>query len=352
MQPAADQTAWKRFASLFLAVFAGGVALLYLFILLVDPYGDVPFSLPLHRAIMSISQRYMFPQIVRSGRYDSLIVGTSTSRLLDPILLDGPFQARFANLAMISASAWEQRMMVDYFRSRAQAPKVLVIGIDTVWCDPDADRNRITFRGFPDWLYDDNPWNDFGYLLNTGTLEIAVREVGYQLGLRPARVRDDGYEAFVPPESQYDAARASQNIWRGRSPPQSPAATPVALTDPQRRALSFPALAWLDAMLAELPDTLKILAYMPVHVAAQPWPGSEDAAIETECKARIAAIAQARGAKVIDWRIASSLTRDDANYWDRLHYRLPIADRIAGQLAAAVLSGEASNDGTYRITVR
>jgi hypothetical protein len=29
---------------------------------------------------------------------------------------------------------------------------------------PHADRNRITFRGFPEWLYDDNPWNDYLHL--------------------------------------------------------------------------------------------------------------------------------------------------------------------------------------------
>ena len=47
---------------------------------------------------------------------------------------------------------------------------------------------------------------------------------------------------------------------------------------------------------------------MPVHVAAQAWPGTREAALEAECKARIAAIGRARGAKVIDWRIASPIT--------------------------------------------
>ena len=52
--------------------------------------------------------------------------------------------------------------------------------------------------------------------------------------------------------------------------------------------------------LADLPPTsLKLLAHVPVHVAAQPWPGTYGAAVEAECKARIAAIAQKRGAKVV-----------------------------------------------------
>jgi hypothetical protein len=55
---------------------------------------------------------------------------------------------------------------------------------------------------------------------------------------------------------------------------------------------------------------------------------------------------------VIDWRIASPITTNDSNYWDGLHYRLPIAQRIARELIAATLNGTASTEGSYRILVR
>jgi len=106
-------------------------------------------------------------------------------------------------------------------------------------------------------------------------------------------------------------------------------------------------------MLGELPAaTTKVLAFMPVHVAAQRWPGTHDAAVEAECKVRIAAIGRARGAKVIDWRIASPITTNDANYWDGLHYRLPIAQRVAEELIGAVLNNTESAEGDYRLLVR
>jgi hypothetical protein len=338
---------WRTFAWLFLGTFVGVVVAVYAFILLVDPYDDLPFSLPLKHRIVSISDRYMYPQVVRSKQFDSLIVGTSTSRLLDPELLDKLFHVRFANLAMDSARAWEQQEMVDLFLRDVGPPKVLIVGLDAVWCDQDAERNKITFRGFPEWLYDDNPWNDYLYMFNFGTLEIAARLVGYQFGLYPERRRFDGYEVFVPPESQYDAAAAHDRIWAGL-PPRQADAPPQLLSPEERSALSFPALGWLDAILARLPaSSLKILAFIPVNVAAQPAPGTHDAAVEAECKARIVAIAGKRGAKVIDWRIASPLTRNDANYWDRVHYRVPIATRIAEQLAQAALDGRPSEDGSY-----
>jgi hypothetical protein len=346
-----EAAAWRHFAAVFLRVFWGGAAIVYLLILLVDPYHVVPFSLPIDRAIVSISQRHMYPQVVRSGRYDSLIIGTSTSRLLDPKLLDKSFGVRFANMAMNAMTAWEQMRMVDLFIQTVGPPKVLIVGLDVVWCDRKADRHR-TLYGFPDWIYDDNPWNDYPYLFNTATAEIAGRQIGYQFGLYRARLRPDGYGVFVPPEAQYDFAKAQRLIWGAGGPKALPDAQPPTLSSQERAALVFPALAWLDAALAQLPSSsTKILAFTPVHVAAQAKPGTHAAAVEAECKSRVAAIARRHGAKLIDWRIASPMTRNDANYWDSSHYRVSVATRFADEIRQAARLGQSSGDGNYRLLV-
>jgi len=343
---------WRRFVTLFLGTFALSILGATLFILLLDPYDMVPFSLPIERPLVSGSQRFAYPQVMRSKRFDSIIVGSSTARLIDPEQLNGPFAVRFANMAMNASSAWEQWRTFEYFRRHAGAPKVLIIGIDDGWCDPNADRDRIR-HGFPEWLYDDDRWNDYSNLFNSGTLEIAARLIGYYLGLYRARSRYDGFEVFTPPESHYDPARARVGIWVGQPPRPLPDLPPPPLSDGEKSALKFPALAWLDTMLTELPpSSIKLLAFMPVHVAAQPWPGTREAAVEAECKARIGATGRARGAKVIDWRIASPITTNDANYWDGLHYRLPIAQRIGRELVGAALNNAESPDGSYRLVVR
>ena len=343
---------WRRFAMLFLGTFAGALVGAALFILLLDPFDLVPLSLPIERPLVSGSQRFAYPQVMRSKRFDSLIVGSSTARLIDPEQLNGPFATRFANMAMNASSAWEQWRTFEYFRRHAGEPKALIIGIDDGWCDPNADRDRMR-HGFPEWLYDDDRWNDYANMFNSGTLELAARLVGYHLGLYRARSRYDGFEIFTPPESDYDLVRARFGIWHGQPPRALPNIPPPPLTDEERRGLKFPALVWMDIMLGELPaSSLKVLAVMPVHVAAQRWPGTREAAVEAECKTRIAAIGRARSAKVIDWRIASPITTSDANYWDGLHYRLPIAQRIAHELANAALNGMESADGSYRLVVR
>jgi len=50
-----------------------------------------------------------------------------------------------------------------------------------------------------------------------------------------------------------------------------PDTPPPVLSPEERQALPFPALPWLDAILARMPaESLKILVFVPVHVAAQP----------------------------------------------------------------------------------
>jgi hypothetical protein len=343
---------WRRFAELFVGTFVVGLILCCIFVLLLDPYGDVPFSLPLKRHLIDANQRFMYPQVVRSGLFDSLVIGTSTSKLLDPLILDEEFGARFANLSMDAATAWEQKTIAEYFIDHAGKPKVIIVGADYQWCLRNADTERVTARGFPYFLYDDNKWNDFLYLFNGRTVEMAGKLVGVHLGLNPARSRFDGYYVFVPPDNTYDVEKARPVIWRGqprRLP--DPDEKPFVMTEDERAAAVFPALDWLDEVLLKTGDALKVISFMPAHVAEQPDPATQSGAWIAECKARIAQIARRRNAKFIDWGFSSALTREDSNYWDSIHYRVPVANSITHAIGAAVREGKPSPDGTYRIVV-
>jgi hypothetical protein len=343
---------WRDSNRIFLATFIGILSTVYIFILLIDPYGVVPFSLPFARPITS-SQRQMYPQILRTGLYDSIVVGTSTSRLLDPIALGRVLGGHFASFAMPAMTAWEQVQVIDYFRRTVAAPKTLLIGLDHEWCSRNSnaeDRDK----EFPSWAYDENRWNDFLYLLNNPTLEVAGRSVGRLLDMIPEKLREDGFEVFVPDESTYDLARARYNIWGPKGPRASgPLPRPLELSQAERDAMVFSTLAWLDSSLASLPSSMKkLLVFPPVHTNAMPAAGSYGEAREAECKARIATIARQRGALLIDWRIASPLTTEDANFWDAAHCRLPIAYRLIDDLGYIVEEGRESQDASYRILVR
>jgi len=318
-------------------------------IVVMNPFGNLPVRAFGGHVVMDTNDRFQFPAIVRTGNFDSGVFGTSSSKLLDPAWLERAFGGRFANLAFNDGRAWEEYQLALLFLRTVPRPGTLLFGIDWVWCAADADVSRITGRGFPEWIYDENPWNDWLYVLNWRSVETAARQLASRAGLLPARFPANGFDVFVPPDSAYDAAKARQYVWRSRASPIVPHSPAYVVTDADRARWQYPALAWLDELAAKAPaGTRVIFAFMPAHVAGQLQPGSEEAAREGECKARMAQIATRHSAHLVDFKIASAITTEDANYWDTLHYRLPIAQRIVEGIARAVATGKDDPGGDWR----
>ena len=277
---------------------------------------------------------------------NSVVMGTSDARLLSPHSLENVFGGRFVNLALNAGTAWEQYRLIDLFIREVERPTTLLTALDHVWCDQDAAVGDITFRGFPEWMYDDNRFNDILYLFNGKAVETSVRQIGYHLGLKPARFVA-GYEVFTPEEANYDLAKAKRKIWKGKSRQAVEAVNPPYVPTREERAnWQFPAITWLNEIFSRFPGDV-VVAFMPVHIRAQPVPGSLAAAKEGECKQRIIDLAQRYHAPVIDFRIWSDITSNDSNYWDPLHYRLSIADRIAGGIERALAMRKDDPNGDW-----
>ncbi|WP_439499968.1 hypothetical protein [Bosea sp. (in: a-proteobacteria)] len=348
-------SSWKRWSTSFLATVAGLVLLLFGFIAIMDPFGSRVAAGQAARPLMDLNQRFMYPQLVRSGAFDAAVLGTSTMRLLDPAILSQGLDARFVNLAMNAATPWEQVQMAELFARKTAAPKLLIWGIDTTWCEADATdpAKRLTPRPFPPWLYDDSGWNDYPELINLTTLEIAVRLAAHRLGLMPERIRGDGYEVFTPPEALYDLARARFHLFRnngGTAPDLTPLVPPAVPTRAEQAGWRFPALAWLDAALATLPSgTPKLLVLPPVHLTALPREGSLGWQRYGACKAELGRVAARHGAVIADYAHRSSVTREDSNYWDPLHFRLPIARRVEADLIAVARGAAPAGDEVLRV---
>jgi hypothetical protein len=285
----------------------------------------------------------MYPQVIREHRFDAALFGTSTVRLIDPARVDALMGVRSANLAMNSATAWEQTQIAELFLRETPQAKLIVVGLDPLWCAPDADQpeQRLTFRAFPESFYDANAWNDWPHLYSLHSIEIAWRVALNRLGLMPERLRRDGFEVFTPPEDTYDLARARGHIY---------ATTRADPPDDPTVRFAFPALSWLEGLARRAPaGASKVFLFPPAHVANQFAPGSLPARREAACKAEVAAVARRTGAVVLDFRLPSDITRRDENYWDTIHYRLPIADRIARAIADALRTGLDSPEGDYRV---
>jgi hypothetical protein len=350
------EAVWTRWTAWFLGAALATLLVLWGFAAALDPFGLRVSAGQSPRPLMDINQRFMYPQLVRSGGFDSAVLGTSTMRLLDPAILSRGIGGRFANLAMNAATPWEQVQMAALFAGQVRAPKTVLWGIDGTWCEADAtdEAKRLTPRPFPPWLYDGIRWRDWAELMNLTTLEIAGRLLAHRLGLMPERIRGDGYEVFTPPEELYDAARARWHLYGGAAPgpdpgPLVPAEPVPAATRAQWR---FPALDWLDGALAKFPAGTRLLLVMPpAHHVTQPRAGSVADQREAACKDAVAALAARRGAALIDYARPSPITLHDDNYWDPLHFRLPIARRLEAEITAVAKGGPPQPDGAARVIV-
>jgi hypothetical protein len=328
---------WDKFLKGTVATIVALLAALYLFVFGLNPYGNLQVSAVPNHVIMDGNQRFQYPSVIRSGRYDSIVIGTSTSRLLDPVLLDKHLGGRFANLAMNSAMAWEQYRVAGLYLRKTGKPGTLLVGLDHVWCRDNADTVRITKRGFPEWMYDDNPWNDLPYFLNMKAVVIAVRQVAYYLGIKEERLDPNGFRVFTPPDDSYDSAKAQLKIWGGPPRKIMPVTPPFVPNASDISAWRYPALAWLEEIVVQISKSARVLlVFMPPHVSSLALPGSGEAARFAECKRQLAGIATRHGAHLIDFRISSQITIKDEHYWDSGHYRLPIGGRIIRGIAQAV----------------
>ena len=319
-------------------VFAGVALLLFGFVAGVDAWDMLPASPPFARWPVDGNARYAFPALARSAAFDSANFGTSSTRLLRPAALDPLFHARFVNLAMNSATAYEQAELMQLFILAHPAPVAIAVGLDLEWCKTAADTTEHAMFRFPAWLYAPSAWARYRHIFDLYGVELAGRAFAEFSGLKPRVYGSDGYTRFVPDDAGYDVARAAGHL--AGAAPWGPAHDP----GPGPTGWAMPGIDLLRTRLAAVPaGTVKLLYFVPYNARLLATGGSA-LLLQRECKRRIAALAAGMaGATAVDFMIPSPITTVDANYWDPLHFRVGIAERLASDLAAA-LRGDRSVD--------
>ncbi|MCC6707359.1 MAG: hypothetical protein IT492_07330 [Gammaproteobacteria bacterium] len=338
--------AWSRYIRVLLLGSALLGAVVYAFILVLDPYMDVPVSPSLPRAPVSTNQRFAYPALARLPAFDSAVVGTSTMRLLDPQELDAQLGGRFVNLAMNSATPYEQARILEVFLRHHPQPRLVVLGNDGSWCNRDPEAGNYTFRAFPEWMYDDSPWNDLLYLFNDKALEDAVRMLELLRGKREPKYRLDGYRDFTRDFGRYDTKAVHKRLYASRRARDASSDTEPSLARPDWQ---FPWLPRLKALLQAVPaGTRIVLLYPPVHRHYLENMASNIA----ECKGRSAALlAGLPNLVTLDYMQVSKLTAADDNFWDAVHTTRPVARLVEADIAA-LLAGSTPPSGYAEVRRR
>ena len=242
---------WRRYAITLAAIVVGALATIVVLMVLIGPYGPLPMSLPFERPPMIQSQRLAFPSIVRSGKFDAFVVGSSTSRVIGTDWIDARMGVHSANVGINGATQHEQRLMAGLIARQVRNLRLLIWGLDGNWCADKVEAVGHPQQPSSEWLYDDIWWNDLPNLINTRALETAAAMVRYQLGRGKARYPANGFLIETPPEDTYDPAKARAQILAGvktaTKAPMGPGIEPTGLD--ADRSGQFPALPWLERLL-------------------------------------------------------------------------------------------------------
>jgi hypothetical protein len=357
---------WRRFVQTFLRVFVMAMLLLYLAILLIDPF-DTRFLPSLHLSgPVDTDPRTAVVSRGRDERFDAAIIGNSHAQLLNPARLDPATGLKFVHLTMHGSGPGEQLTAWAWFARHHAHPRAIVLGADAAWCM--SDREPPISQPFPFWLYSGDPLDYYLNIFSTLSLERAWRRIALALGLSEP-LDPTGYwdyetgavwafrptipnQANPPPVSvRAFSRRADAGIPRDRATNVEPRArerddlrrVPVNL-DGKRSSdapMSFPAIARLAGAIEALPaDVAVIIVMPPVFYTALPSAGSPDEVRFAHCKYALATLVDGRPhSGFIDLRVDSSLARDPINFMDMTHYRGQTARLIETRIAKVLRDG-------------
>jgi hypothetical protein len=328
---------WRKFLWPFALTFAAGLAIPFSLVLLADPYGVSPVRIVSPEVVIPTQRRFIVADIIRSGRYDSFIVGTSTVNSINPAWLEAAFGGRFANVAVHGATAYEQMRVLDLVLRQKPAPRMVIMGFDDIWCSTNELERYHPQSQFPEWLFDDARLGHFTHLLNWRAVELARRklEIAWQPSSR--RVAANGFYDDLPPDATWSLEKAMPRL--AADARQAAARLNSSVSVPA----VFPAVSLLKQSLSRTTESTRLLGVlMPAYL-----PQGESRTAPDACKTAIAGVLRERGGTTLDFMLPSAWTTNASNFWDRLHFRQAIAKVLPGRWREG-LENRPSEDGLYQ----
>lgn len=339
---------WQRFLVTFWAAAILVGAALLAFVVIVDPYDTGRFT-PLHAYGMpQNAPRLVVASLARNPALDGAIVGNSTIQMLAPRRLDALTGEKLAQLSVPGVGPVEEIAILAWFRREHPAPKTIVVGLDYgSWCGRGFVLSRAhILNPFPFWLFGSNA-DYLAKILSFRTIGDSFARINMWRGkaqpVNPLRVDDyDLGRTFDLAVVRARLVNAEQMADHAEAP----------IMDANNGAPPGAALDFLQTALERFPPTThKILVFTPAFAGTMPRSGewADNIAI---CKRRGKAIvASLPNTTLIDFLRKAPMTEDDANFWDGIHYRRPVAEAIERVIAVVLAGHDPQHDVDAALTM-
>ena len=287
--------------------------------IVVDPYFHF------HKPISGISyrlyeERYVNDGIARNFEYDAIITGTSMTQNFKTTEFDLLFDCKSIKLPFSGAGYQEISQSLQRAFSYHDSIRYVLWGLDCDLLVREYDYHN--YDEYPDYLYDNNPWNDVNYIFNKdlmyhGSLNNIMMTISGE-----SSTSFDSYSAWEM-ESGYDAVMKYYSPVNDILPDEG-------LSQEERRMVEENVQKNICAVIEQHPDTTFYLFFTPYSIVY--WDkchreGSVSAEIEAQA---IAAnlILQYPNAKIYCFNHNMELITNLNHYKDTIHFTADISSKI------------------------
>lgn len=326
----------KQWAALALGLIAGGLFMTAAAVILVDPFEIYHQATAFIPPITNGTQNYANAGIAKSYRYDSIVIGSSMTENFRPSQLDALLGGSFVKLCINGGSPYNNKQMMDMAFATHDVQRVLY-GIDVeamtyFYTTPKTE--------MPEYLYDDNLFNDVYYWFNKSVLARYIPACLRTLGQRNETLRDTMYMWGDLYTYGKEAAL------RGVTLPQGPVTQENAPEPGEEPVFSQQTkLNWEHNLLPYIenhPETAFDFFFPPYSLArwAAFYAAGDMGYHLAQKEALVAALLPHENVRVYDFQAELSWVADLDNYIDASHYGPWINDEMA----------EAISEDQYRVT--
>ena len=262
------------------------------------------------------NERFQDDGILRQFCYDAVITGTSMTENFRTSDLDGLFGVHSVKATQAGASYRDIAELLGSAFHYTPDLKMVVRGLDLNVLD--ITGSRVTNR--PDYLYDENTWNDVRYLLNRDVLFKRVYSMVKAMkeeGFRPGITDFDDYASWHYSAGINEAAGDIPGILELRE-----AGTPIHLSKEEAERIRQNVEENVIDLAAEHPETEFYLFFTPYSILW--WKANvEDGTVYRYLEAEELAaelMLEYKNIHLFSFGCRTDITADLNNYIDSIHY--------------------------------
>ena len=319
----------RRWAALTFALTALILFAIAAAVFLVDPFEVYRRATRFIPPVESGTQSYSNAGIAKHYEYDSVVIGSSMTENFVPSRLNGLMGGRFVKLCVNGGSPYNHRQMLEMaFRTHEIRTVLYCIDVDALTYFYKQPKFEM-----PDYLYDENPFNDVRYWFNSSVLTNYVPACLRTWGQSDPALVDTMYSwgDLYP----YGAEYALRGVTiKGGKVKQKAAPEPYVLSQQAMLNVEHNYMPFIEAH----PETRFVFFFPPYSLVRwYQFYRSRDLDLHlSQAPAVAARLLSCPNAEIYDFRARTEWILDLDRYIDAYHYGPEVNEAMAEEMAAGV----------------